>query len=78
MEEYSKNLSDSIDNINDEKYTFRSAKKLSPENKNIMTKDKNFYNTPVTTNFSTVHIPTDVYYGSEYAEVWYFLHFYLE
>lgn len=65
VEEYSKNLSDSVDNVNDEKYTYLDAKKLSTANKSSLTKDRNFFNIPVSTNFSTVHIPTDVYFGSK-------------
>ncbi|XKL59236.1 hypothetical protein PGB90_000252 [Kerria lacca] len=63
VEEYSKNLSDIIEDKSDDQYKFNDAKNLSNEIKNMLSKDVNFFNTPVTTKLSTVHIPTDVFSG---------------
>ena len=61
MEEGTKTLPDDPDEKTRNEYTFKNAKNLTAGEKSQLTHNVNFFNTPVTSNFSTVHVPTDVY-----------------
>lgn len=68
VEEFSKNLSDFVENPDDPKYRFKDAKNLPSDYVDKLSNDVNFFNESVSTNFSTVQVPTDVYSGGTRAQ----------
>lgn len=62
-EEYTKNLSDKFNETDKTTFEFKDAKKLNltTDERKQMKANVNFFKMEVSTNFSTVHVPDDVY-----------------
>lgn len=65
MEEGTKTLPDEPDEKLKNDYAFKDAKNLNEEDRTKLSRDVNFFNNYVTINYSSVHVPTDVYSRSK-------------